>query len=610
MMIVVNQPAGGPTPATTAPGSPDGEQAQGFLAILAALVAGEDSAGEDSAGTSGATSDVDFYSAENTPPTDLTTLAVLAGLTNPGWRLVSPAGADQSESPGQTPQLPSLTVSPPTGAAERLSLPSEMTPGPGAKAGQDRPVQVPMPTPGMVPIAPEATLIPLPSPTPAPTHAHTRHSHPPSHPPSHPRHGHGQPGDPGHRGGVPRDSDRSPVPFFAANRGAPVNPVVDTNTDGFPSAPVKPAPTPQPQGTPLVEAPGPTAQSQPPPAQVPPLSPAAPQPSPVPADRTQPAGLAQSAQPAQPAQPTQPAVASDTSATPRQPAAQPHRHMAESGPAVVDSASSPNMQDDPSLPPGPAVPTSDRGHGPGLTPLPRVPEETSQVVPTAKTDQLTRTGGQRALTEENPAVVDGPRIPEDKTSPIPVSSAAATTQTSAAESSEPTQASGKAPTTTAYQLAENIAPLRRGPDGVHRLTVLLHPADLGAVQVVAEIRGGEISLQLAGTTEVGWQALTASLPQLRKELADAGFDQCSVVLRQDAPGQSATDSQDRPNQQWGEQQLGNHAQRDDRPAPEAYPDNHSARQNWASEAADQPQPEPVVRPVARPDHQRSIDLRV
>ncbi|MBT8225280.1 MAG: flagellar hook-length control protein FliK, partial [Dactylosporangium sp.] len=90
----------------------------------------------------------------------------------------------------------------------------------------------------------------------------------------------------------------------------------------------------------------------------------------------------------------------------------------------------------------------------------------------------------------------------------------------------------------AHQLAETIVPLRRGPDGVHRLTVHLHPEDLGAVQVVAEVRGGEIAVRLAGSTDVGRETLAAALPQLRRELTEAGFEGCSLDLQGQATGES------------------------------------------------------------------------
>jgi flagellar hook-length control protein FliK len=89
----------------------------------------------------------------------------------------------------------------------------------------------------------------------------------------------------------------------------------------------------------------------------------------------------------------------------------------------------------------------------------------------------------------------------------------------------------------ATQLAVRIAPLFLDADGVHRLTVHLHPADLGPVQVVAEIRNGEISVQLSGATDAGNDALRNALDDLRRELDKAGFSSTTLDLRQGGAGQ-------------------------------------------------------------------------
>ena len=77
-----------------------------------------------------------------------------------------------------------------------------------------------------------------------------------------------------------------------------------------------------------------------------------------------------------------------------------------------------------------------------------------------------------------------------------------------------------------------IAPLRLDADGVHRLTVNLHPADLGPVQVVAEIRNGDINVQLTGSTDAGTEAIRNALDDLRRELEDSGFGNTTLDLRQ------------------------------------------------------------------------------
>jgi len=83
----------------------------------------------------------------------------------------------------------------------------------------------------------------------------------------------------------------------------------------------------------------------------------------------------------------------------------------------------------------------------------------------------------------------------------------------------------------------HLSPLRKGPDGVHRLTIHLNPADLGTISVVAEVRNGAIAVQIHGATEAARAALHASLPVLRRDLVEAGFGSCSLDLQQNGPGQ-------------------------------------------------------------------------
>ncbi|HEX5741593.1 MAG TPA: flagellar hook-length control protein FliK [Pilimelia sp.] len=84
---------------------------------------------------------------------------------------------------------------------------------------------------------------------------------------------------------------------------------------------------------------------------------------------------------------------------------------------------------------------------------------------------------------------------------------------------------------------------------MHRLTVHLHPADLGPVSVVAEIRDGAIHVQLAGATDAGRESLRAALPDLRRELTDSGFTDCQLDLRS-GTGQGGTAQQFTPPAGW------------------------------------------------------------
>ncbi|OIQ82610.1 flagellar hook-length control protein [mine drainage metagenome] len=86
----------------------------------------------------------------------------------------------------------------------------------------------------------------------------------------------------------------------------------------------------------------------------------------------------------------------------------------------------------------------------------------------------------------------------------------------------------------ADQLAPYVTALRHQPDGTHQITVVLHPAELGQVQVMVELRNGTVQLQLSGAHEAARAVLYDALPQLRRELTDAGLTVGSAdVMSQD-----------------------------------------------------------------------------
>jgi hypothetical protein len=133
--------------------------------------------------------------------------------------------------------------------------------------------------------------------------------------------------------------------------------------------------------------------------------------------------------------------------------------------------------------------------------------------------------------------------------------------------------------TPAEQVAMRLVPLRRGPDGIHRMTVHLNPDDLGPISVIAEVRGGAIAVQLLSATEAGRAALQASLPDLRQNLIDGGFGSCALDLQQGDQGQS----QPQPQPSWGQ------------------PERRSAPVS----------PVPIEEaPVAGPESQSALDLRI
>ena len=63
--------------------------------------------------------------------------------------------------------------------------------------------------------------------------------------------------------------------------------------------------------------------------------------------------------------------------------------------------------------------------------------------------------------------------------------------------------------------------MRGKGDGTHQISVQLHPAELGAVQVTALIRNGELTVTVACADESARQAVIAALPTLHHQLSGA-----------------------------------------------------------------------------------------
>jgi flagellar hook-length control protein FliK len=138
--------------------------------------------------------------------------------------------------------------------------------------------------------------------------------------------------------------------------------------------------------------------------------------------------------------------------------------------------------------------------------------------------------------------------------------------------------------TPATQLAVQIAPLRLGADGVHRMTIHLNPQELGPISVIAEVRNGDIAVRLTGATEIGREALQAALPDLRKELQDAGSGSTTLDIGQDGGSR--------------------HSRQQNEPRSTRTGTEHPAHRAPAAETR---QPTPQTSPTSA---QRTLDLHV
>jgi len=99
-------------------------------------------------------------------------------------------------------------------------------------------------------------------------------------------------------------------------------------------------------------------------------------------------------------------------------------------------------------------------------------------------------------------------------------------------------------------------------DGTHRMTLQLHPADLGQVRVTVTVKNGAVDVSLAAAP-AAQDALRDGTARLRSLLASSGHTLGQLVLR-DLPGTLAAGSQNGAGQggagQGGQQQSQGWAQ--------------------------------------------------
>jgi flagellar hook-length control protein FliK len=86
------------------------------------------------------------------------------------------------------------------------------------------------------------------------------------------------------------------------------------------------------------------------------------------------------------------------------------------------------------------------------------------------------------------------------------------------------------PQPVTHQLAGPVLNLRASGDGSHQLTIALHPAELGPVNLHVRILGDSMAIQLSSTSEGAHDAMRDALPQLRHELEAAGLSSVDLSL--------------------------------------------------------------------------------
>lgn len=177
---------------------------------------------------------------------------------------------------------------------------------------------------------------------------------------------------------------------------------------------------------------------------------------------------------------------------------------------------------------GPADPsTAERGIDPAATPSDG--DAPSMAPVTAESPLVpTTTAGTPAATGPDPAAAVTATPAATVAAPTtPAAGAEATTAPAAPAAPAPFDPAEASPAT---QVAEALRDVRRLSDGTHRLSLQLHPEDLGAVQLEIALREGRLHLRAVAQTEAGRSALQSSIPELRSELLDAGVDAGSLEV--------------------------------------------------------------------------------
>lgn len=195
--------------------------------------------------------------------------------------------------------------------------------------------------------------------------------------------------------------------------------------------------------------------------------------------------------------PTPPVTGTSTSATTPTPAtATPQPAPAPAVPAVPAAT--------PHAPPTPAAtPNANAAQPVPIDPQPAVVSHRSQ--PTLADDTGRQTG------------------PNGTLAVVPAQAPAAGQPTGAAAATGPTATPAAIPAPPHEQIAHVLGPLRHAPDGSYNLTVHLHPADLGNVDVSVSLRDGTVTMQLHADDAAARDLLRDSLGELRRELENAGL---------------------------------------------------------------------------------------
>jgi len=188
--------------------------------------------------------------------------------------------------------------------------------------------------------------------------------------------------------------------------------------------------------------------------------------------------------------------------------------------AVESAGAAPLVRGDLAAP-GPGQVAGDQAVGTGAHPQASTDGSTVAVDAAA--------GGDGASTSTNSGAGDRP------SSAAAVLGSASVSSASAASGS----AEGVRGNPVADQVFDHVTRLVSRGDGTHRITLRLHPADLGEVKVVLTVKNGTVDVTLAAGSAAR-EALREGSPQLRSLLEMAGATTGQVVVRDLGGGPAAS----------------------------------------------------------------------
>jgi flagellar hook-length control protein FliK len=181
--------------------------------------------------------------------------------------------------------------------------------------------------------------------------------------------------------------------------------------------------------------------------------------------------------------------------------------------------------------------------------LPDAPEAPAPAVhraeaPTAPAPVVTAAAAVAVAVAEPAAatVAEAPEPVREPDAPQPIAPAAPAPSAPVARTEAAAAPRPVAPPRVHTPIVTAVLPLISRGDGSHQLSVRLHPAELGAIDLDVELRSGEINLRMRTETDAGREAIRAALPMLRSELEAAGVRAGTFDLGDRQSGQM-------PNQQ-------------------------------------------------------------